>query len=212
MLGDKHICFSDYNFVLIDVETCSLNTIVTQPWQVAWIQGDKKKNNEMVNKFPHWPGLKVSKGAAAITGFNMNDYLDKSEDPKPIFEDLCGLLKGDDLIVGHNFFSFDSQVLVSTCRRLGIGLKFSDFQYRVIDTLALARAYKSGIPYSGKTPEDLFLWQIKVLNMKDRPRGCGLEAIARELGVNTIGNFHDALFDIKVNAEVFRKLMYELKI
>lgn len=214
MLGEKRLYTSNIELVVADTETEGLNLVYHRPWQLAWLCANKYKEHSFEDHFLLWDDLAVSKGAAAVTGFNMIEYLDKAKPPKEILQRFLEVIKNPNVwIVFHNLFNFDILIIQTACRTLGVEFHFSDFDYRFIDSLALARAYKDNITYTGKTNRDFFLWQQKILNSPTRPRGTGLSAMAKEFNIDIPGDrFHDAGYDIKVNLAVVLKLIKELKI
>lgn len=214
MLGEKLIGYTNYKFILFDMETEGLNTLFNRPFQIAWLFGDKYKEWGFQNRFPLWEDLSPSRGAAAVTKFNMTDYLRVAEDRKKVFKDFIEVVMDEDYyLAGHNIIMFDSNLIVTFANQLGIKISFKDFQYRMIDTFALVRALRIGIPYRPKDDKHLFSWQMKVLNHPERPRGITLEALAKEFGFSENDDkFHDAEYDIQQNAKILRELIKRNKI
>ena len=215
MLGEKLIGYTNYKFVLFDGETEGLNTLFNRPWQIAWMTGDKFNDYKFFNRFPHWFDLKVSKGAAYVTGFDMQDYLSKATDAKEVFKEFLEYILDEKYwLIGHNIIPFDSGWLVTFANQLGFNISYKDFQYRMIDTFALARALKIGISYSpSEDPKELFAWQVRALEHPERPRGLTLEGLAKEFEIDISGGkLHDAEHDIKINAKIARELIKRVKI
>jgi DNA polymerase III epsilon subunit-like protein len=83
------------------------------------------------------------------------------------------------------------------------------FVRRMIDTRALAVAMFKGIKRNG----DLLPWQIKLVNVREK----GLKAIQAFLLKHfeidhDPSKLHNALYDIKMNYAVFRKLISEVEV
>ena len=75
-------------YVVIDCETEGLNLINSRPWQVSWFTAKGKFIEKKNDRFLEWPNLKVSEGAARITGFDINKHRRVQEDPKNVLNDL----------------------------------------------------------------------------------------------------------------------------
>ncbi len=200
-------------YLIFDFETCNLNLVSSEnkPWQLSFIVATKNKITEKHDHFLKWKNLKVSDGAQRATGFDYTKYKIKAEEPLPVLRKFDKLLYDKKYkIVGHNLLGFD--VYVHNTLRKSLGLK-SDFSYldRLIDTNCLAKAYREEIKFDKK---DSFLsWQFRLDRYIKKGLKTNLAAMLRELDVQFDKNkLHDSMYDIQMNLEIFRKLIWKVDI
>lgn len=208
-----------------DFETDGLNLIKTRPWQLSWLTATGKKIEDKQNRFLYWPDLKVSKGAAKITGFDVKYYetsgvkrkkykvhgkIYNAEEPSKVIEDFEKLLYDDSYtVVGQNLLGFD--VYIHNVVRLLLGLK-TDYSYipRVIDTKSLSASYIKETPLNRG---DITAWQYKLLNFHKRGfktnQGFMLDKFNIE---HDKAKLHDSLYDIEMNFKLFWKLINSIDI
>ena len=202
----------DFNqkYVVIDTETEGLNLITYRPWQVSWITAKGKFIEKKNDKFLKWPNLKVSEGAARITGFNEDKHNRISEDPKKVLEDLWKVISDPQyIIIGQNFLGFDAYVL-NTLRKQ-CGLK-SDYSYipRVIDTRSLAMAIGTG--QKEITKGDI-LSQYRFLNYRDKKIKASQGALLKQYNIDhDPSKLHDGLYDIEMTFKIFWQQIQEITI
>lgn len=200
-------------YVFFDFETCGLNLGSTRnkPWQLAFIVIENNKIIEECDYWLKWKDLKVSEGAAKVTGWTQKKYDKKAVDPiGPIDHFERYLYDPEYLKVGHNILGFDVY-MHSMCRRL-IDRKI-DYSYlpSLIDTLSISRAINEQIEYN---PKDNFtLWQYRILSIKSRKGKNKLIDLCKKYQIDfDTKKLHDALYDIQKNYEVFKKMIWDLEI
>lgn len=213
MIGSSLLRYQDnQRFILLDTETEGLNLARSKPWQIAYaictIHGVESINV----RYPKWDDLQVSDDAARVTHFDKAKYLSLAEDPDLILKDFENLLFNDEyLLLGHNLLGFDSYVLNTWRRLLGRPTDWS-FVPRIVDTLCLSRAYR----YQIVPDKTSFLsWQYKMLTKHSRAKGMGasLGSMAREFDISYDERMaHDAAYDIGINHEVFKKLLWSVEV
>lgn len=197
--------------MVFDTETEHLNLRTSRPWQLAYLIIKNGKILDQGNLFPFWEDLSISKKAAQITRFNYNDYKRKSIDKREAWDVMAPYFFDEDIkLVGHNILGFDVFQMRTWGREMGIEPKWPSFLDRCIDTLALARA----IHLDRCIDKDNFItWQYKMLSIRQRGMKTGLGALGKhyEVSHNEDG-LHDALADIKLNASIFSKQIFEIEI
>jgi len=199
-------------YIYFDYETCNLNlnSIHNKPWQLGFIIAE---NSKILNKFEFyidWENLKVSKDAAAITGFSKSKY---NKLKKPAIESLKlfnkYLYDPNYLVIGHNILGFD--VYIHNIHMELCGFK-TDYSYldRVYDTHCLARAIKNGI----ESPKESHLsWQYKLLNFRVKGVKTNLKEMCKTYKIDfDEKKLHDALYDVEKTHEVFNKIIWNLEI
>lgn len=203
----------DQKYLIFDYETCNLNLglDINKPWQLGYIVSKGKKIIEKSDSWLSWPDIKVSKGAARVTGFTKSKYDKFKKDPKKPLDDFEKYLYNPDyIIVGHNILGFD--VYIHNIHRKLCG-KSSDFSYinRIVDTNCIAKAIKAGIKF--EEGDDLLSWQYRLLNHRAKGIKTNLKQMCTEYDINfDSSKLHDALYDIEVNFEVFKKMIWDIEI
>lgn len=200
----------DQKYIIFDTETEGLNLIKSKPWQVAWIVAQGGKIIKKYDKLLKWDDLHVSKDAARITGFNRKHYEQNGEDPKKVWQEFSKYLYDDSyLIVGQNLLGFDVY-MVDVWRRL-IG-EFLDQSYieRIIDTKSIATAIEKESPID---KEDLICWQYRWLNYRERGLKTSQLTLLKKYDIpHDPKRLHDALYDIEMNFEIFRKQLFDIEL
>lgn len=197
-------------YLVIDTETEGLNLVSSRPWQVSWLvcQGDKILEEHDI--YVKWQNLKVSKGAAKITGFTTEEYERKAENNKDAWEKVASYLYDPQYkIVGQNLLGFDVYVL-NTWRKLRKMKSDYSFVDRIIDTRSLGVSISRNIPLN----KDNFLsWQYKMLEIKTKRGENSMATLLKKYNIpHDPKKLHDALYDINMNYKVFRKQLYEVEL
>lgn len=94
------------------------------------------------------PHLQISKGAALVTRFNLEEHLKIAKQPEEVFEKLYNDMKEVDFICIHNGLRFDVYLLRIYCMYMKKDWKF--IIPKIIDTKAIAQGIKMGVPYTAK--------------------------------------------------------------
>ena len=197
-------------YLIIDTETEGLNLINSRPWQASWITAQGKQIYSKNDRFIFWNDLKVSEGAAKITGFNQQTYSSKAESPIKVLEDLWNLISNPDyLIIGQNILGFDVYVL--NCWRKICGYK-TDYSYldRVIDTRAIAMAISLGHKeiQKGHAPT-----QYRFINHRDKKIKTSQLSLLKKYNIEFDQfKLHDALYDIEMTFKIFWQQIQEIDI
>ena len=219
MLDSNLLRFNEkQKFLIYDIESEGLNLQTTRPWQVSFITFDLKNNYEEHDYFIKWDNLKLSAGAAIATGFNPILYKNKARDPKEILDIFESYLNDKQYrIVFHNGLGFDTMVYNVWRRELELKTTYDflyDREFACYDTLALSKAYKKGFKPDISNSKAFLAWQYRMLSIRlERGNKTTLGAMGKEFGVKfNESDLHNALFDIRLNREVFRQLIWKLVI
>lgn len=199
-------------YMVFDFETCNLNLCSknNKPWQLGFIlcKGDKvEKEYDFLIK---WDNLDISADAARITGFNKRKYEKESVEPLKVLDFMEQYLYNPEYIkLGHNLLGFD--VYIHSIFRQALGKK-PDYSYlnNLIDTLCIAKAiYKNINP-----PKDKLLsWQYKLTSFRERGMKASITALCKSYSLDfDQSKLHDAIYDVKMNFEIFRKQVWEVEI
>jgi DNA polymerase III epsilon subunit-like protein len=199
-------------YMVFDFETCNLNLCSkdNKPWQLGFIlcKGDKvEKEHDFLIR---WDDLDVSPDAAKITGFNQTKYNKESVEPKKVLDFFEKYLYDPSYIkVGHNLLGFDVYIHSIFRRLLN---KKPDYSYlqQLIDTLCIAKAIKKEI----KPPKEKVLsWQYKLTSFRERGLKASITALCKSYDLNfNPAKLHDAIYDVKMNYEIFRRQIWEIEI
>lgn len=219
MLGENLLRFNKkQKYLIFDGETEGLNLMASRPWQWSFATFDLYNNYEEHDYLIKWNDLQMSAGAAAITGFNFIDYKNNAKDPKEILDIFDSYLFNKDYkLVFHNGLGFDTMIYNVWRRNLNLPVTYDylyDREFACYDTLSLSKAYKLGISPDISSSKNFLSWQYRLLSKRlDRGVKTNLAAMGRELKVDfDEKNLHNAKYDIRLNVEVFRKLIWMMEI
>lgn len=204
---------TDQKYLFFDYETCHLNLTSKEnkPWQLAFLL---MRGNEVLEKADYWlkwEDLKVSEGAARVTGWTKAKYEKKAGDPEEALAHFEKHLYDKSVIpVGHNILGFD--VYIHNIHRKLLKKK-TNYSYinRCLDTACIAKAIKKEIKLSAK--ENRLAWQYRLTNLIERKLKVNLTQCCKDYDLKfDPKKLHDALYDIKMNSEVFNKMIWNIEI
>jgi len=204
---------NNQKYLFFDYETCHLNLTSKEnkPWQLAFLLMQGNEVLEKADYWLKWKDLKVSEGAARVTGWTKTKYDKRASDPKEALEHFESYLYDDNVIpVGHNILGFD--VYIHNIHRKLLNKK-TDYSYinRCLDTACIAKAIKKEIKLSAK--ENRLAWQYRLTNLIERKLKVNLTQCCKDYDLKfDPKKLHDALYDIKMNAEVFNKMIWNIEI
>lgn len=202
----------EQKYVVFDFETCNLNLVSehNKPWQLAFLvyHGDKLIESNDYHIF--WEDLRMSEGARKVTGFKDAKYKKLAQPAEEVLDHFEKYLYDDSYIkLGHNILGFD--IYIHNIFRKLLGRK-TDYSYLAhsIDTLCLAKAIYKEVELNGS---DFLSWQFKLNSFHERGMRLNLGACCKTYEVDfDPTKLHDALYDIKKNYEVFKKMLWKIKI
>ena len=166
------------DYVLYDLETTGVSSNYDEVIEIAAV---KVRNGKVVEEFSELvnPGRAIPFAASLV-----NNITDEMVADAPLFEEVLGRFVefiGDDVLVGHNIYSFDMKFIYRDCERYFEKTLTNDY----VDTLKIAK--------------------ICFPDWKHRR----LADLANYYGLTTEGA-HRALADCKMNQKVFELLGKEL--
>ncbi len=203
---------NNQKYIIFDYETCDLNLASedNKPWQLSFIVADSKKVYEKKDYYLKWDNINVSEDAARITGFSKSVYNKKGTCPKQALDHFEKYLYDPNIIpLGHNVLGFD--VYIHNIHRKLCKLK-PDFSYidRIIDTNCLAKAAAEKIKNTG---DSRLAWQYSLNNYIKKGLKTSLQHCAKKYGIPfDPSKLHNALYDIEINYEVFKKQLWEVEV
>ena len=219
MLGENLLRYkTDQKFCILDFETEGLNLVASRPWQLSFAIFDAKNIYEEHDYLIKWDNLQMSVGAAAITGFNPINYKNTARNPQEILDIFDKYLNDKQYrLVFHNGLGFDTMIYNVWRRNLNLPTTYEflyDREFACYDTLSLSKAYKLGVTPDISSSNNFLAWQYKMLSKRlERTQKTNLAAMGREFKLNfDEKNLHNAKFDIRLNIEVFRQLIWKLEI
>jgi len=199
-------------YMVFDFETCNLNlcSLNNKPWQAGFIIC---KGDEVIEEFDFlikWDSLDISADAAKITGFNRKRYEKNAQDPEEVLGVIEKYLYDPQYIkMGHNLLGFD--VYIHSIFRKLLNKK-PDYSYLgdLIDTLCVAKAIHKGI----KAAKGNFLsWQYKLCSFRERGMKASITALCKRYDLDfDPSKLHDAIYDVKMNYEIFRRQLWEIEL
>jgi len=197
-------------YVVFDFETEGLNLRYSRPWQLGFIVVENGTVKSEHNLYLEIDNINISKGAAKTTGFDHVFYDKHKKDKNKILDFFDRYVYNPDYyLVGHNVLNYDTYIHNNL--RLDCGKK-TDYSYveRIIDTNCLSKAYKMNI----KRPDDsLILWQYKLAGYRERNMKTNQKAMLNEFKIDfDESKLHDAIYDVKMTNELFKKLIWNIEI
>jgi DNA polymerase III alpha subunit (gram-positive type) len=211
MIGSELLRFDKQRkYLCWDLETTGLNLAYSLPWQISFSLFTLDKVILEQDFYIWWDNLPMSAGAAQVTGFNPNDYRNRAKEPDLILRTFESYLYDPEVYsVAHNQLSYD--VMIHAIWRRKLGFK-EDFSYldRAFDTVALSKAWKKG---AKPESNNLLCWQYRMMSVVEKGLKTNLAQMGRDFDIpfNEQG-LHNALADIRLNREVFKKLLWQLDI
>jgi DNA polymerase III alpha subunit (gram-positive type) len=200
----------DQKYLCLDCETESLNLVNSKSWQISWNICQADNVLESYDYYLKWDDLRVSEGAAKVTGFSYDIYNKKAIDPKIVWEKFSKYLYDPQYtIIGQNILGFDVY-MINIWRKL-MGLK-SDYSFidRIIDTRCLAMAIAKQIPVQ---KDNLISWQYRLLNHRDKKVKASQLALLKKYEiVFDEKRLHDSEYDILMTYKIFRKQLFEIEL
>jgi DNA polymerase III epsilon subunit-like protein len=199
------------NYLIIDTETENLNAGLGRPWQLGFILEEGSRIKERCDLRIDIPNLNVGADAARITGFNL-DYHNSVKRPMNEVIDIFDpyFMDENNIIIGHNFLNFDIYQISNLYREAGRKLDFKRIMFRIRDTLSLARAQHFQSP-PPKDKYDFLAWQYKHLHKYDKSFKGSLSALCKRNDIEIDpSKTHDALYDVFLTYQLFKKLEYSL--
>jgi len=199
-------------YVFIDAETLNLclNYCHNLPWQIGMIKFVGQKRIADKDIYIKWDtDLKISDDAARITRYSQSKVDRLGIKPEAAFPTIKDWLDNADYIVGHNTLGFDLYLIKEYYKMMGesSGHLYSKF----IDTNAIARGVKMGIPY--KNGDCLMQYQYISMHTKQKGIKSNLIALGKEFGIeHDYDKLHDALVDLELNVKVWDKLKWQIDI
>lgn len=128
----KRILSDIHDYTVIDLETTGKNINTCEIIELAAV---KVENDEIVGRYSQLvqPSEPVSAETTCITGIT-NEMLVDSPRIEEVIEEFLDFI-GDDIILGHNICSFDSNIIYDVCEGLGL----PHFSNTMLDTLIYVR-------------------------------------------------------------------------
>lgn len=211
---DEHLLRFDKEktYVFIDCETLNLclNSCHNLPWQIGMIKVIGGKIVDQKDIYIKWDtDLKISDDAARITRYDQKKIDRLGVKPEEIFATVEDWLDSSDYIMGHNTLGFDVYLIKDYYKFMG---KSCEHLYpKFIDTNAIAKGIKMGIPY--KAGDDLLEYQYKAYHTIKKGVKTNLTALGKEFEIDVdYNNLHDAVNDLILNIKVWDKLKWQIDI
>lgn len=206
---------TDVTYALIDLETFNLNLSFhfNRPWQVGILiaRGEKVIDGKDIRiNWPDAPHLKIGDEAARITHFDPVMHNKLAITAQSAFERFWPLLESADYIMMHNGLRFDLYLLKDYAKMMG-----KPWQWmvpKIIDTNAVAKGVKMGIPFKPK--DGSFIeYQYRMADIMAKGVKTSLSTLGKEYGIShDYERLHDAIVDLELNLKVWNKLKYQVDI
>ena len=215
-IGEHLLRYSrDQLYMGWDKETEGLNLFYSKPWQIAWMVAKQGVMGEMNDRYPYFDDLKLSRGAAAVTRFNYQEYKDKATDARQVLEDFDKDFLNPDIIkFGHNVISLDIPVYFTFRRALGMPVNLDIFENNIfLDTNNLMKAHKKRIKIPPVRSKEFLNFNFQMANFHERNLKTNLALTGKEMGINfDYDSLHRGNNDVVLNKLVLDKMLWMIEI
>lgn len=191
--------------IFCDTETEGLNLNTSRPWEFAWVVMDKGKIVDSQSRYLWWEDLDVNAKAAEVTGFDRKKYEATAICPVKVYNEIKSWFFGKDILGFHNGLTFDIYQIRNWFREINKPTDF-DWVKRVVDTNALAKAFKSN---SKPDFENFDAWQLKWANYIRRGLKTNVTLLCEEFNIPIDkSRTHQGDYDCYLTAQIYKKLAY----
>lgn len=202
----KIYCFIDY-----ETQNLCLHECWNLPWQVAIINF---KSNFVVDEYESlikWePLLEIKEKIAKMTHYDYQKMILEGKNPKTIADEVEEKLAKSDFIVGHNLIRFDQYINNSFFRK--VNKKIYNFTPKLLDTNCLLKGIELNDLYN-KEKETLAEYQYRIDSIVKKGVKSNMGYACRKYSIPFIDEErHNALVDLRLNIEVFKKIIWQQEI
>lgn len=198
-------------YLVWDLETSNLAISSGLPWQIGYVTAQGKNITGEFERKIWWPEYKMDDQVAMLNHFDRFQYEREARDPKEVLAEFEEYLYDPSyIIVTMNGLGFDQYIHNNW--RLALGKK-SDYSWnnRHIDIMPVFRAIQMECKRADK--DDLFCWQMRYLNSRDRKIKTSLSAQLKHFGIPfDESKKHDAIYDVDLTFQVFQKIIWGIEI
>lgn len=199
--------------VFFDFETegLTLHYCNNRPWEVGMLKTTLEEEIDSFESYVKWPRpINVTSDAAEITGFNKEKYHRFAVDESEVFKKIVDWFDWADYIIGHNIISFDIPLAKEWHKFHNKEWKY--MLNKAIDTKCLTQAIECKIPFDIEK-DDFLAWQIALSSYHVKGVKTNLSFTAKKYGIEIDDSkMHQALTDIRVNYEVFKKQIWDIEV
>jgi len=185
---------------------------MNRPWQMSYLVGKGNEILDIKEYYIWWDDLWVSDGAARATRFNYEFYKQNAKPQNEILPEFEKYLYDDKFIkIAHNGFNFDIYVHNQWRKNNGLSSNWS-YLHRLLDTDALARAWKIGV--KSISPNEWPISMIKYGGYIQKGMRTNLTALGKEFNITDVdyNNLHNACEDVKLTFKVWNQLKFKIDI
>lgn len=214
MIGSEMLRYDkQQKYLIADYEAESLNLYYARPWQCAWMICTL---NEVLEKHDHYPffaDLEVSRVAAQVTKFNLQEYKERAEDARGVLDKFESYLFDPQyIIIFHNGLQYDTMVHQTFRRQFGLPRDYS-YQSRFIDTNAIAKAFKKNVKPPQYGTIDFLAFQFRLAGLFQTGLKSSLTNLGKEFEIEyDYDNLHRGINDIGLNYLVWKELVNKIEI
>lgn len=217
MIGSQLTRYAETPFVVWDTETEGLNLFASRPWEIAWAIATLKGGIQSVRvEMIKWPNLRMDESNPSFKHFDRARYEREAKEPREVWAEFAPVVYGGvNRSIGHNLLSYDSNMLSVWRRGMGMTPDHSwIYSPPILDTLCVAKAYKSQWVPDLSSTDATVAWQYRCYHQRlAKGVKTKLGVMCAEFGIEyDLSRAHEASYDLTVNWEVAKKLIWAVEI
>ncbi len=217
MIGSTLTRYAETPFVIWDIESEGLNLAFSQPWEIAWAVATLKGGIQSIKvEMIKWPNLKMDPSNPSFKHFDRARYEREAKEPREVWDRFAPAIYGGvNRSVGHNLLAYDTNILSVWRRGMGMAPDHSWlYSPPILDTNCVAKSYRASWQPDISSPEAFVAWQYRCYHTRlAKGVKTKLGAMCVEFGIEyDEKRAHEAEYDICVNWEVAKKLIWAVEI
>lgn len=212
-LDNDLLRYKQYNYVVLDTETCSLQLSPQHnfPWALGYIVVENGQTIKEVDAYIWKDNLKIGADAARITRFSPELYKRRARPAKEVYDDFAKYYYDDSYLkIGTNTY-YDWHMI--KCLEYHLGIKDTpDNNHLIYCTHALSKALKLNLT-PPKNKEEFIIFQFALLNIVRKGLKTGIKAMVEHFQIPySEADHHGALSDCHYTNAIWKKLIWSMEI
>lgn len=220
MVGNTLLRYAtDQKWLIWDIESNGLNLYGSLPWELSYAICSLKNGIESTHTHMiRWPQFRITEMLSYKTHFDKARYEAEAKPPEVVWEEFGSKLYSPEYrSLGHNLLGFDVYMIAVWRRLMGLTPDHSwiggGARWPLIDTAALAKAYKKRWTPDSSSPDALLSWMYKCESFNEKGLKTKLGVMCDEFKIEyDEAAAHSSLYDIQRNWLVAKELFWKVEV